>query len=149
MNKKTLIGIAGVAAIILLAAVAFAVSRPATNNTQTDTAVDQPLNSKETSSPEPSEVVDMPIASITYTDTGFSPTSISLKVGTVLTVNNESTMDLMFASADHPTHTINTEINLDTIKPGASDSVTITKAGTWGYHNHDMADHTGQLIVTE
>jgi plastocyanin len=148
MNKKTLIGIIAVAAIILLAAAAFAMNRTTSNDMRNDATVERSDNTTPESS-ETSEVTDMPIASISYTDAGFSPATLTIQKGTALTITNESSIDLMFASADHPTHEDNAELNLDTIKPGASGTVTLTKTGAWGYHNHDMADHMGQIIVNE
>lgn len=86
---------------------------------------------------------------ITYTDNGFEPGAITVKKGTVITVKNESSKDVQFSSADHPTHRENTEMNLRTLSPGESDSYTASEPGTWGYHDHLDESMTGTVTVTE
>lgn len=152
MNKKVLIGIITVAAVILAATAAYMLTRPAADtSTVDDTTIDGSKNNSDASQPSnnTTEVTDMPVTTITYTDSGFDPSPLTVKKGTAITIANNSSGDLSFASADHPTHQINSELNIDTIKAGESGTVVITKTGTWGYHNHDNADHTGQIIVTE
>lgn len=94
--------------------------------------------------PTPSERM-----SIVYSDNGFEPADITVKKGTVITVKNESSRDVQFSSADHPTHQENNEMNLKTLSPGESDSYTASKAGTWGYHDHIDESQTGTVTVTE
>jgi len=84
---------------------------------------------------------------ISYTSSGFSPKSITVKAGESITVTNNSNSDLDFASDDHPTHKKESEMNIGMINPGESKTLTITKTGTWGYHNHENASHTGTVIV--
>lgn len=152
MNKKVLVSIIAAAAVILAATAAYMMTRPtADNNTVDDTVVDKPMSdivSPEASN-DSSEQMDTPLLVIMYSDSGFEPSPLTVKKGTTITVTNNSSSDLMFASADHPAHQDNTELNIDTIEPGKSGTVVITKTGTWGYHNHDNAEHAGQIIVTE
>ena len=86
---------------------------------------------------------------ITYTDTGFSPETLSIKVGETVRVVNQSSATLEFSSADHPVHTENPELNMPAIEPGKDGMLKIAHTGTWGYHDHLHADHTGQIIVTD
>lgn len=86
---------------------------------------------------------------ITFTDEGFEPGSITVTKGTVVTVKNESSRDIQFSSADHPTHQENSEMNLNTLSPGESDSYTASKSGTWSYHDHIDESKTGTVTVTE
>ncbi len=86
-------------------------------------------------------------AVITYTDNGFSPSTSTVSSGTTITIKNDSTKSLQFASSDHPTHTKNPELNGATIEPGQTQTITVTKKGTNGYHNHLNASDTGTIIV--
>lgn len=94
--------------------------------------------------PNPSERM-----TITYTSTGFEPATMTVKKGTVITIKNESSRDLQFASDEHPSHLDNPEMNVPTLSPGESESYTATAVGTWGYHNHLDEDETGTITVTE
>ena len=94
--------------------------------------------------PNPSERM-----TITYTSNGFEPATMTVEKGTVITIKNESSRDLQFASDDHPTHRDNPEMNIPTLAPGESESYTTTTVGEWGYHNHLKEDETGTITVTE
>ncbi len=96
----------------------------------------------DTSSHEASDTV-----TITYTDSGFSPDSYMVKAGGTVTVINKSSRDLEFSSDNHPTHTDETELNMDTLSPGKSGTFTVTKVGTWGFHNHLTPQDIGSLMV--
>lgn len=84
---------------------------------------------------------------ITYTGSGFSPSSVTLKAGGKLTVTNSSSNEMSFNSDPHPSHTANSELNIGTIAAGGSKSVTLNNVGSWGYHNHLDASQTGTIIV--
>ncbi|HEV7952023.1 MAG TPA: cupredoxin domain-containing protein [Candidatus Saccharimonadales bacterium] len=150
MNKKTMIGIIVVASVIILGAWAYAATRPAS-----ESSINTPEKSDttDTSSPEttgtkaPSE--SSPVATITYTDDGFSPSTTTVKKGSTITVTNNSTVNVMLSSADHPTHVEQPELNMSTLKPGESGTITLTKVGTWGFHDHIDESMTGTIVVTE
>lgn len=84
---------------------------------------------------------------ITYTDDGFSPTDYLGVVGRSLTVQNDSSSVLDFASNDHPANTKNSELNLGSLQPTERATITLTKAGEWGYHNHNNPTHAGTITV--
>lgn len=84
---------------------------------------------------------------ITYTNNGFSPASLTVKAGTTVKIVNDSSNPLQFSSDNHPTHTKNTELNLSTTEPGGSTTFTPSKTGTWGFHNHLNASDMGTLTV--
>lgn len=86
---------------------------------------------------------------ITYTDDGFTPGTLTVKVGDTVTVINRSSKQLEFSSDVHPTHSDNSEINQTTTAPGESTSFKVSKAGTHGYHDHLNASRTGTLVVEE
>lgn len=102
----------------------------------------QPTDTNDASSnTEASDIV------ITYTDSGFNPDSYTVTSEGTVTVRNDSSMTLDFASNDHPAHTDNSELNIGEIAPGASASFVVKAKGTWGFHNHDNDAHTGTLVV--
>lgn len=129
--KKVVIII--VIAILAIAAGAFMLTRDTENNNAAETAT--------------TVTTDSSGAVITYTDSGFSPSSSTVSSGTTITIKNDSTKSLQFASSDHPTHTKNPELNGATIEPGQTQTITVTKKGTNGYHNHLNASDTGTIIV--
>lgn len=100
---------------------------------------------------------------VTYTDAGFSPSTVTVKQGTAVTFVNASTREMRVASDEHPSHTGYDGTNKDTHcaegytgpKPfdecevGMSFTFTFDRAGTWGFHNHRNDDDHGTVIVTQ
>ena len=84
---------------------------------------------------------------ITYSDSGFSPAQVSVKVGDTVTFKNSSAKSVQVNSAQHPTHTQFPELNVGTIAAGESKSVTFATAGTKKYHNHLNPSQNGQIVV--
>lgn len=84
---------------------------------------------------------------ITYTDGGFSPSQIKVKVGETVTFKNDSKATIQVNSAPHPVHTSFLELNIGTIAPGETKTVTFTTAGTKKYHNHLNAGQNGTVVV--
>ena len=84
---------------------------------------------------------------IAYSDSGFSPSATTVKSGAMLTIKNNSTRVLQFESDPHPQHTGNPELNVGAISPGSKKTVTVTRTGTFGFHNHPNSNDTGTLIV--
>lgn len=89
-------------------------------------------------------------ASVQYTDTGFVPKELTVKVGTTVTFTNGSAGVMWVASAPHPTHTIYPEFDQKmSVDAVGTYEFTFTKVGTWKYHNHVKATDSGMVIVTE
>jgi len=101
---------------------------------------------------------------VTYTDEGYSPNTLTVKVGDTVTWKNESSSGMWTASAMHPTHTTYSGTSLSehcpdtanttfdectSAQPGESWSFTFDKAGEWKYHNHVKANHFGTIVVEE
>ena len=99
---------------------------------------------------------------ITYTNSGYSPNTLTIKVGETVTWKNQSSSGMWTASAMHPSHTKYSNTSLDehcpdtantsfdeckSAQPGESWSFTFQKKGTWGYHNHVKASDFGKIIV--
>lgn len=83
-----------------------------------------------------------------YTGSGFSPSTITVEVGTTVTFVNNSSKSMRVASSVHPTH--KDLPGFDQLKGsgnGTSYTYTFEKAGQWSYHNHLSASHKGTVIV--
>lgn len=99
---------------------------------------------------------------ITYTDEGFSPKSVSVPVGTTVTFVNQTSNPMWVGSAMHPDHVIYDGTTraahcaagyagptpFDQCASGTSYSFTFTKTGEWKYHNHADASAFGSIVVT-
>ncbi|MBI2463191.1 MAG: hypothetical protein HYV65_03085 [Candidatus Spechtbacteria bacterium] len=104
------------------------------------------------------------INAIVYTDSGFSPESFTVNVGTTVAFTNNSSVSFRPSSNSHPTHTgypgtdagkcgtpdaINIFDACELIAPGSYWLFTFNEAGTWGYHDHRKPGNLGTVIVTE
>ena len=87
------------------------------------------------------------IVTVTLSDTGFTPKEITVKAGTKVVWTNSSGKAATVDSADHPTHRLNTFLNLGAVFDGASVQVAFDKAGTYPYHNHYNSNDTGTVTV--
>lgn len=86
--------------------------------------------------------------SVSYDGSAFSPATVTIEIGTVVTFTNTSSNSLRVASDPHPTHTdLPGFDSVKTLKKGESYSFTFTKTGSWGYHNHLASSHKGTIVV--
>ncbi len=101
-------------------------------------------------------------AVITYTDSGFSPNTLTVKAGTTATFKNQSSEPFWPASNVHPSHmaydgtsmaehcqnpTSNAFDACVGVQPGASWTFTFNKIGTWSYHDHLNPGMRGSITV--
>ena len=87
---------------------------------------------------------------VTYTDSGFSPSPVTVTKGSIVTFVNESGRGMWVASGLHPTHQLLP--GFDQLKPVSRDGVyeyTFDSVGTWQYHNHIRESDVGVVAVTE
>ena len=86
---------------------------------------------------------------VVYADNGFSPASLTIRVGdTVRFFNSTLPGSLWVASNPHPSHT--NLAGFDAGRPyqgGETYSFTFTQVGTWKYHNHLNPSQLGEIIV--
>lgn len=136
-----------VALLLIIGVGAYALMRDddSTNNTDSNGSTSSSSSGTSEQAPESSEAVEA--ATITYTDDGFSPATITVKSGGSVIVTNESSETVGFKSDPHPVHTENTELNIDDVDAGQSRTFTVTTQGTWGYHNHYNASQAGTIVV--
>lgn len=87
---------------------------------------------------------------VKYTDQGFVPSVLTVKVNTPVTFTNESTGNMWVASAPHPTHDLLPGFDQKaSVARGGVYTYTFVKVGTWKYHNHVVPDQTGVVVVTQ
>ncbi len=83
-------------------------------------------------------------------ESGFIPDYLKIKRGDLITWVNKSGQSVWPASGPHPTHDLYPEFDSKRgLAPGESFSLQFQKLGTWGYHNHLYAQHTGIVEVVE
>jgi len=84
---------------------------------------------------------------VTLTQSGFNPSTITIKVGDSVTWVNKSGQQATVNSNPHPTHTNYPPLNLGGFADGSSLTLTFPTPGTFGYHNHLNPSETGTIIV--
>lgn len=85
---------------------------------------------------------------INYSNDGYAPNTIKVKINTMVTFKNNSSKLMWPASAFHPTHLELPEFDaLKGFVPGQSYSYTFTKVGEWKYHDHLAPQYLGLIIV--
>jgi len=99
---------------------------------------------------------------VTYTNSGYSPSTLTVKKGETVTFKNQSSRSMWPASAIHPTHRVYSGTSLDEhcpdttgtafdackgYLPGKSWSFTFNKAGAWKYHDHLNPGAIGTIVV--
>ena len=95
---------------------------------------------------------------ITYSDTGYSPSALTVPRGATVAFRNSSTKNMWPASAMHPTHGVypttggcigSTFDACQGIPPGGSWSFRFDVPGTWRYHDHLTPTFFGAVTVAE
>jgi plastocyanin len=85
---------------------------------------------------------------VLITSSGFTPSTLTIKVGDTVTFINKDSNPHWPASDPHPTHTNYPGFDaLRPLKTGESYSFTFTKQGAWGYHDHLNPSLRGIIIV--
>lgn len=153
MKKSTMYAVIAVALLLLVGTVGYALTRdnddttaPKTTATTTKTEQTTKTNAVAPVEPAPS-VASSSATMITFSDSGFSPAALTVKAGSTVTVKNTSSHSVQLSSNDHPTHMLNPELNMNTIISGGTGNITVTKVGTWGYHDHIDSTKTGTINV--
>lgn len=128
-------------------------TQPATitpNNTNTPSSIN---NAPDTATTSPTDTEPEPVSTtheIDYTNTGFAPSNLSVKIGDTVIFNNNSSGSMWIASDPHPTHTLYPEFDQKkSVAKDGSYTFIFDKEGTWGYHNHVNATRKGTVTVTK
>ena len=107
-------------------------------------------------SPVSSDAVPSGTLSVSYTDNGFVPSTLTVQAGDSVTFVNDSSGSFWPASAIHPSHTAypttggcigSTFDACEALSPGSSWSFVFDIPGSWKYHNHLNAGHFGTIVV--
>jgi plastocyanin len=84
---------------------------------------------------------------ITFDGSQFSPATLTVKSGTMVTIKNTSSQDVQMQSNPHPTHTDDSDLNVGIVSAGQSKTFTVTNKGTFGYHNHLNPSTQGKITI--
>lgn len=138
-SGKIVTGLVGLALIIGVVLVTTHKSnkQPADNNAAA------PASSSANTSAEQSNAA----ATLTYTDNGFSPSSITVKSGDTVAIKNNSSQTMQLDSDPHPVHTNDPELNVGTVEAGKTVTFKVEVKGTHGVHNHLDSSETATIIV--
>ncbi|OGI94971.1 hypothetical protein A3A03_02245 [Candidatus Nomurabacteria bacterium RIFCSPLOWO2_01_FULL_40_18] len=122
----------------------------------------QPSASESSSQKQPSQqppASQAPVVkenAVTYTNSGYLPSTLTVKKGETVTFKNQSSRAMWTASAVHPTHRGypttggclgSTFDACAGIQPGNSWSFKFDISGTWKYHNHLSPGDTGTIDI--
>ena len=164
MDKKVIGGIVAVAVLVIGGYLLFKDNDQPTPSTVNQEQA-QPVVQNNTQPVTNGTQVEMEVIKtyeVIYTDSGFSPLSLTVKAGDEVVFKNQSKSGMWVGSAMHPSHivysgtslqkhcpdTVNTSFDeCKSAQPSESWSFTFTKKGTWGYHNHVNASKFGKIIV--
>lgn len=86
-------------------------------------------------------------ATITYSDSGFSPALVTVKANDTVAIKNTSSQDVQLDSDPHPVHTDDTDLNVGQVSPGQTKTFMVMKKGSFGYHNHLDPSQTGRITI--
>jgi plastocyanin len=139
---------------------------PLNTATNTEEVIEEPVLEPEetTSAPEDAVVRDLEDIKtpdeviVSYNDAGFSPKTITIEEGDMVTFVNSSSRNMWVASNIHPTHNEYPEESNDDclgstfdacrgVPSGESWSFVFSISGEWGYHDHLNASRTGTVVV--
>jgi plastocyanin len=85
---------------------------------------------------------------VMYTNDGYSPSVLKVKVGEAVTFRNDSNVNMWTASDPHPTHTNLSAFDANKgYLPGTTYMYTFTKVGTFAYHNHLRPSDRATIVV--
>jgi len=160
-TKNVLVGFL-VIALIALGAYAFSTNRVAAPSNEL-TVQEDVIESTEAGM-ENEEDGGPAFAVVTFTDNGFSPSSVTIARGETVRFINDSSRGMWVGADEHPTHTeydgtstrehcangMNTGNSFDqcsSVAKGEFWDYTFEKTGSFGFHNHVGASNTGTVVV--
>lgn len=92
--------------------------------------------------------VDQPGMVISMTDTGFFPSTVTVKAGTKVSFVNDGQALHWPASDPHPTHEGLAGFDAGAgVATGGVYEYMFDKAGEWGFHDHLDTNQTGKIVV--
>lgn len=148
MNKTIIAVVVGAVVIVVGYFFLRSAYQPTPSVPQTQSTIKQQVSPTTTQTPATTEQAQV---IITYSSSGFSPSTVTVKSGGKITWVNKSDKQVKIGANPHPIHTGNREISggeftLD-LQPGEEKTVDVSKADAFGYHNHLNASEVGTIIV--
>lgn len=113
-------------------------------------SVDQSVNTNVPESNEPTNnsSTSAKVVTVEYTDAGFAPATVNVKVGDTVKFVNKSSSPFWPASDPHPIHTGLAGFDAKAqVAVGESFSFKFTKTGSFGFHNHLKPTAKGKVVV--
>lgn len=140
MNSKILIG--AVILIVVIGAIVLIVNKEGYQAPAAETQ--SPSN---VSSSNEEKTISAEQATVTLSQSGFEPATVTVKAGTRVIWTNSSGKLATVDSAGHPAHLAYPPLNLGEFSDGSQVSVVFDKTGTYKYHNHLSPSQTGTVVV--
>lgn len=138
-----------VVAVVIFGVLIFAVTRGTAHspNNSTTPSPSPSASASPTTSTGASASPAAAKATVSYDGSTFTPTQNTVTSGGAITFINKSSREVDVDSDPHPVHTSDTELNVGPIAPGQSKTVTVTKKGNFGIHNHLNPNQTARVTV--
>jgi plastocyanin len=143
-NMKSIV-VAGIIILLIIAGGIFFYGKSGLKNTSKNAAITGNTTPKNSSAP--TQQVTSGEQDITLTKDGFSPNTITVKVGTLVKWINNSGGVGDVDSDPHPIHTSYPPMNFGQFSNGSSVELVFDKAGTYHYHNHLNPSQKGTIVV--
>jgi len=148
MNRNLLIPIVIIVLVVGGAAVWWSQNQTAEQNTDTSQTTQSTQQSNTTESTESASVNDDELVenyTVTLTNDGFEPSTLTVPAGTPVTFINQSDGDMWVASDPHPVHTDFSAF--DQREDGDEYTFSFNDPGAYTYHNHLDESKTGLILV--
>jgi plastocyanin len=117
------------------------------NSSQTSSTNSDSSSDASNSSSNGSSDTTQAAATITYSDSGFSPATTTVKAGDTVAIKNSSSSEMQFNSDPHPAHTDDPDLNVGVVASGQTKTFTVTQTGTFGFHNHFNPSDKGKITI--
>lgn len=88
-------------------------------------------------------------STVSYTDAGFSPSSLTVKAGTMVTFRNDSYRSMKVTGDDNAKKTYGSFDQSMTVGNGGLFQYQFTTAGTFGYRDANNGSYTGTIVVAQ
>lgn len=145
MKRSYIVGL--VIVVVAIAGYLVYKQRHTASTSSSNTSTTSPGTTSTSSSSTSTTTTPQSAATITYDSSGFHPASTTVKSGDTVTFTNNSSGEIQVDSNPHPVHTDDTDLNVGGIAAGQSKSVTLTKKGTFSFHNHLNPSDTASITI--